>query len=436
VDLAGSGGAVRDVASAVRACGCLARIDATPETWGLAPSRVERPASAREAADALAAATASREGAGAADAVWIAGAATRLGACPPVPERAVVVSTAGLSGVVAFEPADLTLTVKGGTQLEVIHDLLGGVGLELPASHCGLASGTIGGAIASDLADARRGRHGPLRDRVLGLEIATSDGRVSRSGGRVVKNVSGYAVGRLVAGSYGALALVTEVTMRLAPRPEAHAAFERAAGSLAEAAGDALTIARHAPELGLVAVVSRGRDPRTIWVHEGEREAVEAAARWSAVKLGSRGGHAVADDSRAVESRLLLNALEHVCPLATNLLLRASVRPAALEPLLVRWQQCGLSFLGAFVNQGTALARLDATAADAAATFERATAAVVAAEGSWRVQGAGWPLEGLRDETPWGGIETPWDLYRRVKSAFDPSGLLGPRAFLGPEGRR
>ena len=125
------------------------------------------------------------------------------------------------------------LTVKGGTPLEEIHALLATRGLELPASHFGLSSGTIGGAIASDLADARRGRHGPLRDRILGMEIATTDGRVSRSGGRVVKNVSGYAVGRLVAGSYGALALVTEVTLRLAPQPEAHAAFERAAGSLA-----------------------------------------------------------------------------------------------------------------------------------------------------------------------------------------------------------
>jgi glycolate oxidase FAD binding subunit len=422
----GTGGAVRDVAHAVRACGCLTRLDAGPETWGLAPLRTDRPRTAREAADALAAAGAARESA------WIVGAATRLAACPPVPEHAVVVSSAALSGVVAFEPADLTLTVRGGTTLEEIHDLLASRDLELPASHFGLASGTIGGAIATDLADARRGRHGPLRDRILGMEIATSDGRVSRSGGRVVKNVSGYAVGRLVAGSCGALALVTEVTLRLAPRPEAHAAFERAAGSLTEATEDAVTIARHAPAVGLVAAIGRGHDPRTIWVHEGERESVDAAVRWSVATLGARGGHAVADDARAVESRLLLNALEHVCPLPTNLLLRAAVRPTALVPLLSIWQEMGLGFVGGFVGQGAAFARLDATVPDAFVRFERAAAAVIEAGGSWRVLGAGWPLRGRDDATPWGGIRTPWELYRRIRMELDPTGCLGPHAFDGP----
>jgi len=137
------------------------------------------------------------------------GGASRLAACPPLPTEAAIVATHGLSEVVAFEPGDLTLTVQGGVQIARVHEVLHDHGLELPGSHFGFGGGTIGGALASGLADARRGRGGPLRDRVLGMEIATSDGRVTKSGGRVVKNVAGYDVGRLIAGSHGALALIT-----------------------------------------------------------------------------------------------------------------------------------------------------------------------------------------------------------------------------------
>jgi glycolate oxidase FAD binding subunit len=403
-------------------CGCLKRIASGPADWGLVPTRVETPRTALEAARLLA------EAARAKTPQWIVGSATRLAACPPVPRSALVLSTRGLDGVIAYEPADLTLTVKAGTLLETVHDLLQGDELELPASHFGLAGGTVGGAIATNLADARRGSAGPLRDRILGMEIATSDGVVTKSGGRVVKNVAGYDVGRLVAGSCGGLALATAVTLRLSPRPEAHAPFTRPFAGLPEASEHALALACEAPALGFVSVVGRAGEARLTWVHEGDEEAVEDGVRWSTSRHGAALATDAHDHPAPVEARLALNALEHVCPDRTNTLLRAGVVPSRVPALLASLGELGPSYLGAHVVQGAVFARFDLGAPRASEWTRRACHAIEQAGGWWRWQGAWREADGPQRE-PWGGIETPWPLYARLKQAFDPGGLLGPPVF-------
>ena len=410
-----------------RSCGCLRRAASSPADWGLVPTRVESPADAAEAARLLAEAARARAP------QWIVGSATRLAACPPVPKSALVLSTARLSGIVAFEPADLTLTVRAGTPLDTVHELLAERRLELAASHFGLAGGTVGGAVATNLSDPRRSSVGPLRDRILGIEIATSDGKVSRSGGRVVKNVAGYDVGRLIAGSHGALALVTEVTLRLGPMPEAHAPFERAFAGAPEAAGHALTIAREAPALGFVAVVAAGPAARLIWVHEGDAEAVAEGARWSQARHGEARAQDAHDHPAPVEARLVLKALEHVCPDRTNVLLKAGVRPSRVADLLATLGELGPRDRGAHVAHGAVFARFDLTLPDAARRAHRACDAIEAAGGWWRWQGA-WRTEDGPFDAPWGGIETPWPLYGRLKQAFDPGGMLGPGIYAARPG--
>ena len=400
-------------------CGCLKRISPGPTDWGLVPTRVETPRTSQEAARLLA------EAAGAGTSQWIVGAASRLGACPPVPRSSLVLSTAGLTGVVAYEPADLTLTARPGMLLETVHELLAGDGLELPASHFGLSGGTIGGAVATNLADARRASAGPLRDRILGMEIATSDGRVTKSGGRVVKNVAGYDVGRLIAGSCGGLALVTEVTLRLQPRPEGHAPFTRAFAGAPEAAEHGLALAREAPALGFVSVVARGAEARLTWVHEGDVEAVEDGVAWSAARHGAALESDAHDHPAPVEARLAVNALDHVCPERTNVLLKAGVRPSRVPALLAALGELGATYLGAHLVQGAVFARFDLGAPRAAEWTRRACAQVESAGGWWRWQGAWRDGDGPVAE-PWGGIVTPWALYARLKQAFDPGGRLGP----------
>jgi glycolate oxidase FAD binding subunit len=412
--------------SAASPCGCLARLIHAPSDWGLAPGRVERPADAPAAAEVL------RRAAVAGEPAWITGRSTRLAACPPVPRAALVVATSSLSGVVAYEPADQTLTVRAGTPLEEVHALLAEDGLELPGAHFGLAEGTIGGLVATDLADARRGRGGALRDRLLGMTVAGTDGTVTRSGGRVVKNVAGYDLMRLHAGAHGALGLVAEVTLRLAPRPEAHAPFERPFDDVAAAADAAWRIASEAPALGLVAFTSSpGAAARLAWVHEGDREWVEDGLNWSAARFGPLRAEDAPDHSAPVEARLRLKALEHVCPERRNVRVRGSLLPSRLPDLARRLAGLALPLLGGHGMTGAVFARVDLAAADGRATLGAVARAIEDHGGAWKVSGAWTPADGPAGEAdaPWGGITTPWPLYARLKDAFDPSRVLGPAVY-------
>lgn len=134
----------------------------------------------------------------------------------------VVVSTANLVEVIAWEPDDLTLVVEAGVRVDEIEVMLAARGQTagLPEKAPGA---TVGGVIAAGVSGYRRARIGPTRDRVLEVTLATGDGRVVKGGGRVVKNVSGYDLPRFAAGSLGALGVIASVCLKLWPVPEAQA---------------------------------------------------------------------------------------------------------------------------------------------------------------------------------------------------------------------
>ena len=133
----------------------------------------------------------------------------------------VTVSCARLGAVRHYEPADLTLTADAGLGLAELDDILRPNGQWLPADAPGAGAGTLGGLVACGVSGPLQGRYGALRDNVLGLDVVTGSGRVLQIGGRVVKNVAGYDLVRLFTGSRGSLGLITSVSVRLFPRPEA-----------------------------------------------------------------------------------------------------------------------------------------------------------------------------------------------------------------------
>jgi glycolate oxidase FAD binding subunit len=132
----------------------------------------------------------------------------------------VPLETRGHSGIVSHDPAELVLTARGGTPLAEIDAQLAGHGQRLPFEppHFG-AGATIGGAVACGLAGPARAWSGALRDFVLGARVLTGDGRVLRFGGEVMKNVAGYDVARLMAGSLGILGVLLDVSLKVLPRP-------------------------------------------------------------------------------------------------------------------------------------------------------------------------------------------------------------------------
>ena len=143
-------------------------------------------------------------------------------------EAGHVVSTAALSGISLYEPDELVMSAAAGTPLAVIEAELAERGQELafePADLGALlaaapASQTIGGVFAANVSGPRRLKSGAARDHLLGLHCVTGHAQEIKTGGRVVKNVTGYDLCKLLSGSYGTLAVLTQVTFKVMPRAE------------------------------------------------------------------------------------------------------------------------------------------------------------------------------------------------------------------------
>lgn len=172
---------------------------------GAEPRGVDAP----DGPEALAAALAEAAADGVAVVPWGAGVYQGMGYPPTDPFRAV--TTACLNRVVEHSPADLTIAVEAGMTLRALQSTLSphGQRVNLDAPLPGQA--TIGGILATGLSGPRRLGYGLPRDQVIGMRVARSDGTLARSGGRVVKNVTGFDMGRLYTGSLGTLGVIVEV---------------------------------------------------------------------------------------------------------------------------------------------------------------------------------------------------------------------------------
>jgi len=206
-----------------------------------------RPESAAALQEAVAAAAAERTP------LEIVGAATKRGIGRPV-AAGHRLSLAGLRGITLYEAEELVLTARAGTTLAEIELSLAQKGQQLAFEPpdwghlLGTTSGaqTIGGVIACNLAGPRRLTAGAARDHLLGFHAVSGRGELFKAGGRVVKNVTGFDLSKLMAGSFGTLAVMMEVTLKVLPRPEAAATLlllgqeaPTAAGSMAAALGSA-----------------------------------------------------------------------------------------------------------------------------------------------------------------------------------------------------
>lgn len=150
--------------------------------------------------------------------ILITGSGSKIGWGQPVPGAKILLSTAQLTRWVDHAVGDLTLTVEAGVPLATVQAKLAEVGQFLAIDP--LYAGTVGGLVATGAAGSLRQRYGGVRDMVLGVEFVRSDGEKAKAGGRVVKNVAGYDLMKLLTGSQGSLAILTQVTLRLYPQPE------------------------------------------------------------------------------------------------------------------------------------------------------------------------------------------------------------------------
>src|SRR5690242_1722519 len=134
----------------------------------------------------------------------------------------------GLAGICFYEPEELVLSAQAGTPIATIEAALAETGQQLafepidygPILGCPAGAGSIGGALAANLSGPRRIKAGAARDHFLGVSAVSGRGELFKSGGRVVKNVTGYDLCKVLAGSFGTLAAMTEVTIKTLPAPE------------------------------------------------------------------------------------------------------------------------------------------------------------------------------------------------------------------------
>ena len=139
-----------------------------------------------------------------------------------------MLDTTGLTGVITHNPGDMTVSVRAGTPLRTLAEELAPHGQHVAFDAARVADGaTVGGLFAT--ADSGPGAlvYGSLRDLVIGVTVVLADGTVARSGGHVIKNVAGYDLAKLLHGSYGTLAVLAEVVLRLHPVPKASATRRR-----------------------------------------------------------------------------------------------------------------------------------------------------------------------------------------------------------------
>lgn len=170
-----------------------------------------------DSADAVAAALAVCQRLGAVAAPR--GGGTHLGLGMPPARVDVLLDLSGLAEVIEYRPEDLTLAVAAGARLQDVQRLLADAGQMLALDPAGGAAATVGGAVAANLSGPRRAGSGTARDLVIGLEVAGVDGLVTRSGGMVVKNVTGYDLPKAHIGAFGTLGVITRVNLKITPRP-------------------------------------------------------------------------------------------------------------------------------------------------------------------------------------------------------------------------
>ena len=182
----------------------------------------------------------------------------------------VVLSTRRLDQVLEHEAGDLTCIVEAGVRVRDLNERLAEHGQMLALDPPG--NPTIGACLAANLSGPRRHRYGTARDLVIGVTVVLADGTVASSGGKVVKNVAGYDLGKLFCGSEGRLGLIARVALRLHPRPEASRTLGVPVRSATEAAEVAGKLLRASLELSALDVVWPGWV--AVWI-EGSRAAVD-----------------------------------------------------------------------------------------------------------------------------------------------------------------
>ena len=348
-------------------------------------------------------------------AVRIVGRGGWLDAGRPV-AASTPLSLHALTGILEYTPGDLTLTARAGTTLGEIDRATRSEGQWLALDPFGGDEGTLGATAATASAGPLSQAFGLPRDNVLGIEFVTGAGSVVRGGGRVVKNVAGFDLTRLLVGSWGTLGIITEVTVRLRARPEVDETLALALPRIDDLDG-LLRRLRAAPIAPLALEILSATIARRLGI--GDSDVILARFGGNAERVrAQREALGTIGDVVAVENDVW-RALRLVEPPAATVV-RYSARPSRLTQTVGSAMSAARAFDGSMVHAtvGRGVARCIIPDADTPRLSEALTS----------------PFEGSRifERLPpslWSTVAAGSAADRlsiRVKRAFDPDGLLNP----------
>ena len=364
------------------------------------------------------------------------GGAARLAWGNPPARLDLVVGLRRLDRVLAYEPADLTISVEAGITLAELDAVVRPHGQMLALDPPGAAATTVGGAIATAVAGPYRARYGTMRELVLGLTVAQADGRLLRSGGRVVKNVTGYDTPKLHVGGLGTLGVIVEAHLRLHAVPAEERTWLAAFAS-PEAALEAAVELRDTPlqpsRLQLVAAPGVHPGPALAVTLGSVPEAVaDQGARLSA--LCREAGGQVREVSEPGPWWDAARAVTVAPDSEDALALRVGVRPGdlvrALRHVEAAARPAGLRVSAtAEVPSGVLHIVLAGPLDHAADVLARLREALRPLDGSCMLEHA--PAAVKPRLEAWGDVGPALPLMRALKAELDPAGTLNPGRYVG-----
>ena len=359
------------------------------------------------------------------------GGGTKLDWGAPPEAVDIGLSLRRLDQVLEHAAGDMTVTVEAGCTIASLQRTVAERGQRLALDPLWRQHATVGGVLATGDSGPLRWAFGPVRDLVLGVTVALADGTLARSGGKVVKNVAGYDLPKLLTGSFGTLGVITQATLRLHPIPEAVHTLQFSL-PMTEAIAP-FVAAMHECSLYTAAVqLCRHDESTTADVRiEGPTASIDAKqqrVRDAAIKSGAAelDGQCVLEPWTARE-RLFDETGDPRVVARFGLL---PTKLALLPDLLAH--AAGDERNGTCVAQanGSGLIRLDAGDVPAlTAAVRRLRGSIESFGGSLVVLNAPPALK--RQFDPWGDAGDAWSLMRRVKNQFDPTGTLNRGRFVG-----
>jgi glycolate oxidase FAD binding subunit len=415
---------------------------------GVAPACVARPGTAKEAAELVRIAAMEKL------AVIATGARTKLDIGLPPARYDVAIDMTRLAKIVAYDPGDLTLSVEAGIPLASVLSALEEKGQFLPLAAPFLERTTIGGTIASGMDGPMRQLFGTPRDYILGMEFVTGEGVLTKSGGRVVKNVTGYDLHKLMIGALGSLGIVTKINFRTFPMPNLMRGFVARFESVEAALDLRHRIAKSPLAPWTLEIFSPGSAKflfgngaaESQWLlittYAGSEKVLaryESELQRMASDAGAGRVETVSENLGALMNRVgeFVPATLEALPAAT--IMKLSVLPTSIAGMLNRARSesggAGISWLALARGVGVIyFALLPASADDAslrkvASVTETIAAACHELNGNFTIPWS--PVKWKPSLQIWGPRRDDLAQMQKLKNVFDPRAVLAPGRCVG-----